>query len=111
MAHEHESEMVNMALPPERKKEMPESLAAESPRYPYGLRISLDNDSLEKLGMEGMPEVGSKSLLYAEVEVTHVSQDEMAGEKPRKSLGLQITRMTLMSNNPGKTPEEALYGS
>lgn len=63
------------------------------PRYPYGLELSLSNETLEKLGIEDMPDVGYVMKLTAFVTVTRVSQSQSQDSKQDKSLSLQITDM------------------
>lgn len=75
------SKMTDMALTPSEAVEqtMPMSLA-NTPRYPYGLCISLCQDELEKLGFAaGDMEVGDVVHLHALAKVTSVSQNETEG--------------------------------
>lgn len=63
--------------------------------YPYGLRLDLNNDSLEKLGIDELPDSGETLKLVAEVKVESTSErSERNGDKNR-SVGLQITKMKL----------------
>jgi hypothetical protein len=72
------------------------SIATEGPMYPYGLSVSLDNESMEKLGLEaGDLSVGSSMVLVAKVEVCSVSSSEYKGGDPNQSVTLQITDMCL----------------
>lgn len=67
-----------------------------APRYPWGLSLSLDEESLEKLGITGeLPAVGAELVLSAKVKVTSVSSHEVDGSKTRESVSLQITAMAL----------------
>lgn len=74
--------------------------------YPYGLRISLRNEELEKLGITALPAVGSEMTLHASVRVTSTSQNEYQDEKPRMHVELQIEKMAIDS---GKRAEKAMY--
>ncbi len=47
-----------------------------SPRYPYGLSISLTEKELEKLDLDTSCEVGDLIHLFAMAKVTSVSQNE-----------------------------------
>jgi len=64
--------------------------------YPYGLQISLDEDSLKKLGMDVADfTIGGKIDVVCQVEVTHMS--ESAGQDGDYSdVSLQITDMAMM---------------
>lgn len=91
--------MKNMKLDGKEKRDYMNGPAAQpaAPEYPFGLRIHLDNDSIKKLGIEKLPEVGSKMKLMAIVEVCDLSEHKsLYGDN--KSLGLQITDMKLGSN-------------
>lgn len=86
---------------------------ADTPEYPYGLRLSLEEADLQKLGMTGSPELDSEFKLTALVCVVSVSQHESEGSDGKKrSLSLQIERMELTpaaeeDNEP--TPAGKLY--
>lgn len=67
----------------------------DAPEYPYGLRIVLDNEILEKLGITALPEVGERMHLVAHVTVRSVSEYEHQGEGLLRSVELQITDMTV----------------
>jgi len=78
-----------------RMHSMPtEAVMSDRPEYPYGLNISLENDSLDKLSMKSLPDVGDEMTLIAKVKVVSVSSNESeSGE--RRSISLQITDMDL----------------
>lgn len=69
--------------------------SADGPKYPYGLRLCLDSDTLEKLGLDSLPPVGKRQMLTALVEVCSTSQREEADGDKHKSLDLQIVKMGL----------------
>lgn len=74
------------------------------PVYPYGLSLQLDNDSLEKLGLATMPEVGTTVTVQAKATVTGCSanQYERDGKtETRKSCSLQITDMAVGGEGKG----------
>lgn len=105
-------ELKSMILSPEEKKEYAGSVVAEAPMYPYGLRISLGDDAIDKLGLVGNPEAGQKLMLVARVEVVGFSQDKTFTGDIEKSLSLQITEMALAPDTDKKTdPEKVLYGA
>ena len=61
--------------------------------FPYGLRVDLRDEEIEKLGIS-LPEVGSTMVLVANVKVTSVS--ERADEDgENRNVELQITEMEL----------------
>ena len=87
--------LINMKMKSKEAEEIMESKAMDGPKYPYGLSLHLDMDTLEKLGMVELPEVGKEMSLMAKVKVesTHQCQN-MSGEE-NKSMSLQITDMAL----------------
>lgn len=73
----------------------PKTVGKESPSpYSYEHRITLDGDTLQKLGVD-IPQVGDKFHALGHAEVTHVSQNSDPGSKSTrvelqfKKLGLQ----------------------
>ncbi len=88
--------MVDMKMDPEARKEYSQpAIAYEQPKYPYGLQITLDTESLKKLGYKDLPEVGTILTLKAKVEVCSTSLNERADSEPCMCMGLQITDMEL----------------
>lgn len=67
----------------------------EGPKYPGGLTLTLDNESLKKLAMS-LPQVGETFTLEGVVEVIAVSKDSRQIEDG-KTVTLQITHLGLES--------------
>lgn len=99
--------MVNMELTEkESKKDTVESMENQMPKYPWGLSISLDNDSLEKLGMEDEDfEAGQEFTIECRVKVMGFSEDETINDGVRKCVRLQITEMEV---SDGSTEPEKM---
>lgn len=102
------AKMVDMARTPAEVKEdiaksMPSAGSIEkgsAPVYPYGLCISLDEEGLAKLKIEGdLPDVGETVHFCALARVTSASETEQetgAGEKKVcRRVELQITNLGL----------------
>ena len=85
--------MVSMKMSAAEKKKEEPALAMEQPNYPYGLKINLDKDAIEKLGIE-LPAVGENLQLHAMVTVTDVHASESETGK-YASCSLQITDLAL----------------
>jgi len=63
--------------------------------YPYGVALRLENEELDKLGMKGMPEVGSKFEVIAEAKVTGSNESKNDEGPSDRGLTLQITGLAL----------------
>ncbi len=74
--------------------------------YDYGLRISLGDEELEKLGIKKL-EVGKKVLITAGAEVIEFSENESEGGK-RRRVELQIQKMDITQGSTNAI--SALYG-
>ena len=59
--------------------------------YPYNLRLHVENDEMDKLGLEDMT-VGSEVTITAKAKITSCSVNDGEGGKHR-SCSLQITKM------------------
>lgn len=78
------------------------------PAYPYGLSLSLCDESLNKLGMKTAPAVGSRFMLQAIVEVTGTNvREEQKGKDT--DVSLQITDMSLEMGNSAEAQAAKLY--
>lgn len=80
----------------------------EQGKYPYGLCIHLDDDTLQKPGITSPPAVGGTMLLQAQVMVTSASSDVMNNGEVEGRLTLQITDMEL--SMPAKSASNVLWG-
>ncbi|KKL56226.1 hypothetical protein LCGC14_2247550 [marine sediment metagenome] len=68
-------------------------VASERPDYPYGLSLSLDEDALEKLGIE-LPAIGDTFFVVAIARVKGVSEHENEDSKSQ-NVQLQIEQLSL----------------
>lgn len=93
------------------KAEIKSEMATEykPPKYPWGLSVNLDNGSLEKLGMETLPKIGTTMILTARVEVSSLSEYDSQQGGASRSLGLQITDMALAGEGDKGGAAKALY--
>lgn len=76
------------------------------PDYPWGTSICLDDDALEKLGIDDMPAAGQKVLIQAEGYVCGTREHVRDGEM-HKGLDVQLTDMSL--DKIGKSISSRMY--
>lgn len=101
--------LVNMKESKDKKTSDIESMPAESSRYPYGLQISLDTDTLAKLGLDEMPKPGQKMMLMAIGEAVSVSVYKRQDGKENKNVSFQITDLALTPEGKKKSQEDIFY--
>lgn len=95
------AKLVNMKIDPaaEKAKYAEPSTLVESPRYPYGLCLELDDEVMKRLKLAEMPEVGGTMLLTAKVTVTGCRENQYQNAEgkaeTRASCSLQITDLGL----------------
>ena len=98
--------MVSMKMDNKEVEEAGPASPSSKKDYPYGLRISLEDDSLEKLGLKEMPEVGKSMKMEAMCKVCGTSSNQSeSDEGPRKRLEIQLTDMKLSPT--GKKDKDA----
>ncbi|KKK82194.1 hypothetical protein LCGC14_2805830 [marine sediment metagenome] len=68
-------------------------IASDSPDYPYGLILNLDQDALEKLGIE-LPDVGDTFFVVAVATVRSVSEHK-SDDHTSQDVSLQIEQLSL----------------
>lgn len=106
--------MKDMARSPEdlkKDRDMPMAVAAKAtaPTYSYGLTLSLDDETMGKLGIDGdLPDVGNTIHLAAMARVTCASENERTtqdgGKESCRRIELQITHMAV-ENEDDETNE------
>ena len=109
----------NMAMSAEEAMEQsggvgPTALGAneDTPKYPYGLEISLDDESLKKLNITALPGVGYTFMITAIAVVTGGGMQLVQDGDDEKNLRLQITDMQLDAPPSDSSKIAAqLYGS
>lgn len=105
--------LVNMKMSAEEAKEETGLLGsdiADAPEYPYGLTLTLCDESMQKLGMATLPVVGTKMMITAMVTVTGTRANSTQGGDDEQSTDLQITDMQIGPAG-AKSTADVLYGS
>lgn len=102
--------MKNMQLSKPESEALANPKPGDGPRYPWGLQLHLNAETLEKLGITGVPMVGEMLIVHARARVVSVSvRDEIDGDKQR-NCELQITELALVSELAGDAGSK-LYGA
>lgn len=103
----------SMKMTKEETKSMIEPCAIDkdAPRYPYGLNIRLDSESMKKLGIESLPKVGTKVQIMAIANVESVSERDSQDGGKHRDMCLQITDLGLEPQAEKKDAASALYGA
>jgi hypothetical protein len=73
--------------------------------YPYGLRVHLDNATMEKLGIKSLPKVGSKLHLHAHAHVVSAEERSHEGGKKHRSVSLELRKMELAAEHKASEGE------
>ena len=105
--------LVDMELSQKEKKGMTIGVEqpTKGPNYPWGLAITLEDESLKKMKVELADyQVGDEVILHAECKVTRLSQSEREGDGKNRTMELQITSMGLEASEgeSGEEEEEAI---
>lgn len=88
--------LVNMQMDAEEAKEYSGvPTPGDTPKYPWGLCITLDDGSLEKLGVSQLPQPGDVVMITAQAVVTSVSANAQMNGDSESCVSLQITDMQL----------------
>jgi hypothetical protein len=89
------SSLINMEMSKEEAKEYSAPSESEAPKYPWGLCLTLNDDSLEKLGVKTLPAAGSVVTITAKATVSGIRETQTQGGDSEASMDLQITDMTI----------------
>lgn len=92
--------------PSDSKSKAEYASPVDAPQYPYGLKIRLEKEQLDKLGIKELPEVDSEAVLMANCVVVRVSKDESQNGYESTCCELQITEMSLMTEESGLYDED-----
>lgn len=82
-------------------KDSTAEVASDSPRYPYGLDLDLDTESLAKLGIKDLPKVGTAMKVTAIGVVTAARTNERVEGKQDRNITIQMQKLSV---GPAKKP-------
>lgn len=91
----------------ERKDSACTIMEGESPDYPWGLRITLNDEQIEVLGIKSLPAVGAPVAIEAIGTVQSVSDEAVDNGKSNRRIELQITDLALAA--PGTDKFARMY--
>lgn len=97
--------LINMKMDAEEAKETTSPSVEDSPLYPWGLQIHLDDKAMEKLGLSDM-KAGQEVSIIAKAICSSCSTYQTQGNEMESSCDLQITDMTV---NAGSGITGTLY--
>lgn len=106
--------MKSMLISEKEKKDMAESsVIADTPKYPYGLKLHFNEESYSKLELPDVPKVGQKFMVLAYAEVCDVSMNKNIDDRPNVNFSLQIMDVDLKEKEKKeeKSAADTLYGS
>jgi hypothetical protein len=92
--------LVSMKIAP---KEMDTAKMPAPDPYPYGLRIELNDDVLEALGISKLPAVGDYVMIEARCCVKSTAENEYDGEGKRRSMSVQIEKLAVSPDDEDKS--------
>lgn len=75
----------------------------DTPDYPWGMRICMDEETIKKLEIGELPEVGDTVDMRCFGKVTSVSSDENEGGE-RRRIEIQITEVAMEDENDEPVP-------
>lgn len=94
--------MARVSLKMKRKKLDSKPLEMPKEDYPYGTRVDLNSEVLDRLGFSlDDYSIGDKVTIDAVAEIVSMSSSDSAYGEPSKRMELQIKEMDLKSNKKG----------
>jgi hypothetical protein len=102
--------MIDMKNPPPKKEEKEKGLAVPTmpygEEYPYGLRITLQTEQLEKLGLTAqsfnLGETGNLSAQYKVIETRENASVERGKKRKNMTVELQVIKLDIGPKGPSK---------
>jgi hypothetical protein len=105
------AEMKHMARSKKERTEMAKPSNMSGDKYPYGLRVDLGHEEMQKLGMDSMPKVGDKVHLESHAHVVSASEHHNEGdEEPHRRVSLELRHMAVSPQAEGTVPDATADG-
>ena len=103
--------MKSMKLNESEQKEYAQpSVMSGMPLYPWGLQITLDDESLKKLGLKELPKIDQVMEFRCKAQVVSVTARKETDEENCECVSLQITDMEV-SDSGSDSAAKKLYGA
>lgn len=102
--------MIDLKLKNSKDKKATMLAEEVTPEYPWGLRVTLENEQIEALGVTVLPQVDSVMTFSASARVTSQSiTSNQNGDE--RTVTLQIEKMEISKReNQRQLPEVTMYG-
>ena len=81
----------------------------DKPSYPHGIRLELDEETVAKLGLTDVPEVGDMMNVIGRAEVITVRKEEGRGDDHSFSITLQLQELDVSAESKEKMVSNVLY--
>ncbi len=107
--------LIDMKMTDAEKADMMSCQPCTPPEYPYGLKLCLSEDQIAKLGISGVPAVGSTMSIQANVRVVSAgAREDQDADEPdgqERNLELQIIEMGVDSKKAPDQVAKEMYGA
>lgn len=95
--------------PKEREEESEEAKEQKGPEYPWGLKITLGEDELEKLGLGENPKSGEEFEIHAKGFVCEERESSSDDYGDDRSVTIQLTSVGLEPEEEEEDGKETIY--
>ena len=95
--------LINMKKPKEKVKETSEApISSDEERYPWGLRLNLDDDELKKITSLKDIEAGATVSIEGIGKVVSVTVNDTEKEGKNRSVSIQIQQIAIADQGSGR---------
>jgi len=98
-------DLIDMKLPPKSKKELKEFMEPPQEEWPYGLRLCLEKEQIDKIPIVADMKMGDRVSVQAEGSITSMSMSERKGKEDYHTVEIQIEKIAIEPTEK-KKPEE-----
>ncbi len=92
------------------EKETPEAMEKVEAMYPNGLQLRMDNDELEKLGIDvNKVEIGEEVHIEAVAKITSISKYETENVGSMNGVSYQITEIEIRTDTGEDKQAKGIY--